>query len=113
MRRLTTTLLFLAAASPAFAQRAAGTYVVSRGGTEIGREEFTLDAGRARDRSGTSLTVRSSYPGAVPSGNVSALLLVKLASDTYELERAKAIANDMNEGYPDEEPETPSIAARM
>ena len=74
MRRLTTTLLFLAAASPAFAQRAAGTYVVSRGGTEIGREEFTLDAGRARDRSGTSLTVRSSYPGAVPSGNVSALL---------------------------------------
>lgn len=38
---------------------------------------------------------------------------VRLAAETYELERAKATANDLNEGYPDEEPETPSIAARM
>jgi hypothetical protein len=37
---------------------------------------------------------------------------VRLAADTYEIERAKATANSFNEGYPDEEPVTPSIAAR-
>ena len=73
MRLLTATLLVLAAA-PLSAQRVSGTYVVQRGGNEIGREEFALEAGRARDRSGSSLTVSSKYPGAVPSGNVSALL---------------------------------------
>jgi hypothetical protein len=73
MRLLTATLL-LALAAPLSAQRTSGTYVVQRGGNEIGREEFALEAGRARDRSGTSLTVSSRYPGALPSGNVSALL---------------------------------------
>jgi hypothetical protein len=73
MRLLTATLLILAAA-PLSAQRTSGTYVVQRGGNEIGREEFALESGRARDRSGTSLTVSSRYPGAVPPGNVSALL---------------------------------------
>lgn len=37
---------------------------------------------------------------------------VRLAADTYEIERAKATANDFNEGESDQEPETPSIAAR-
>lgn len=37
---------------------------------------------------------------------------VRLAEQRYETERAKAISNDFNEGYPDQEPETPSIAAR-
>lgn len=73
MRLLTAALLVLSAA-PLSAQRVSGTYVVQRGGNEIGREEFALESGRARDRSGTSLTISSSYPGAVPSGNVSALL---------------------------------------
>jgi hypothetical protein len=38
--------------------------------------------------------------------------IVRLAADTYEVERAKATANDFNEGHPDAEPETPSIAVR-
>lgn len=73
MRLLTATLLLLLAA-PLSAQGTSGTYVVQRGDNEIGREEFALESGRARDRSGTSLTVSSRYPGALPSGNVSALL---------------------------------------
>ncbi|HEU4829838.1 MAG TPA: hypothetical protein VFT04_11650 [Gemmatimonadales bacterium] len=73
MRLLTAALLILVAA-PLSAQRVSGTYVVQRGGNEIGREAYTLESGRARDRSGTSLTVSSRYPGAMPSGNVSALL---------------------------------------
>ena len=72
MRFLTAACLALVAA-PLSAQ-ASGTYIVRRAGNEIGREQFTLADGRARDRSGTSLTVSSRYPGAVPSGSVSALL---------------------------------------
>ncbi|HEU5049124.1 MAG TPA: hypothetical protein VFU00_02305 [Gemmatimonadales bacterium] len=72
MRFLTAACLALVAA-PLSAQ-ASGTYIVRRGGNEIGREQYTLADGRARDRSGTSLTVSSRYPGAVPSGSVSALL---------------------------------------
>lgn len=72
MRFLTAACLALVAA-PLSAQ-ASGTYVVRRGGNEIGREQFKLEDGRARDRSGTSLTVSSRYPGAMPAGSVSALL---------------------------------------
>ena len=72
--RLQIAALLLLAAAPLSAQRASGTFVVQRGGNEIGREEFALESGRARDRSGTSLTVSSRYPGALPAGNVSALL---------------------------------------
>ncbi len=38
--------------------------------------------------------------------------MVRLAADTYEIERAKAIADDFNEGYPDVEPDTASLRAR-
>jgi hypothetical protein len=72
--RLQTAALLILLAAPLSAQQASGTYVVQRGGNEIGREEYTLEAGRARDRSGSSLTVSSRYPGALPSGSVSALL---------------------------------------
>ncbi|HEX6089004.1 MAG TPA: hypothetical protein VFZ13_02480 [Gemmatimonadales bacterium] len=72
--RLQTAALLILLAAPLSAQQVSGTYVVQRGGNEIGREEYALEAGRARDRSGTSLTVSSRYPGALPSGNVSALL---------------------------------------
>jgi hypothetical protein len=37
---------------------------------------------------------------------------VEYARENYEVEKARAAANDLNEGYPDEEPTTPSIAAR-
>lgn len=72
--RLQTAALLILLAAPLSAQQASGTYVVQRGGNEIGREEYALEAGRARDRSGSSLTVSSRYPGALPSGSVSALL---------------------------------------
>ena len=72
--RLQTAALLLLVVAPLSAQRTSGTYVVQRGGNEIGREEFALESGRARDRSGTSLTVSSRYPGALPAGNVSTLL---------------------------------------
>ncbi|HLS47737.1 MAG TPA: hypothetical protein VK012_04415 [Gemmatimonadales bacterium] len=70
MRCLTAALL-VALATPAAAQRSSGTYIIQRGGSEIGREQFTLEDG-ARDRSGTSLTVSARYPG---SGATSALLV--------------------------------------
>lgn len=54
-------------------ERASGTYVVRRGGTEIGREQFTLEPG-ARDRSGSTLTISSSYPSAPRGGAVGARL---------------------------------------
>jgi len=72
--RLHSAALLILLAAPLSAQQASGTYVVQRGGNEIGREEYALEAGRARDRSGSSLTVSSRYPGALPSGSVSALL---------------------------------------
>ena len=72
--RLQTAALLILLAAPLSAQQVSGTYVVQRGGNEIGREEYALEAGRARDRSGSSLTVSSRYPGALPSGSVSTLL---------------------------------------
>jgi hypothetical protein len=50
-------------------ERASGTYIVTRSGGEVGREEFTLEPG-ARDRSGSTLTVSSTYPAATRGGKV-------------------------------------------
>ncbi|HXH24045.1 MAG TPA: hypothetical protein VNI78_02275 [Vicinamibacterales bacterium] len=38
--------------------------------------------------------------------------LVRNAMDMYEAMRGRATANDFNEGYPDAEPDAPSVAAR-
>ncbi len=67
--RLRYAVLGLLATLPARAEAqgaASGTLVVERGGTEIGREEFTLEQGRKRGLSGTTLTVSSRYPSASP-----------------------------------------------
>jgi len=66
-------LLALLAAPLAAQDRASGTYVVERAGSEIGSEQFTLEPG-ARDRSGTTLTVSSRYPGAPRGGTVASRL---------------------------------------
>ena len=50
-------------------ERVSGTYIVQRGGSEIGRDQFTLEPG-ARDRSGSTLTISSNYPGAPRGGTV-------------------------------------------
>ena len=72
--RLSTIGCLLLLAVPLQAQeRASGTYIVRRGGTEIGREQFTLEPG-ARDRSGSTLTISSSYPSAPGGGAVGARL---------------------------------------
>lgn len=70
MRLFAIGTLLLAAPSLVAAQSATGTYVVSRGGNEIGREEFTLEPGTRDNRSGSTLTVASTYPGAPRGGRV-------------------------------------------
>ena len=50
-------------------ERASGTYIISRSGGEVGREEFALEPG-ARDRSGSTLTVSATYPSASRGGQI-------------------------------------------
>jgi hypothetical protein len=64
MRTLIAGLMLLQAA-PLTAQ--GGTLIVRRNGTEIGREQVTFEQGRRRGLSGTTLTISSKYPGAVPT----------------------------------------------
>jgi hypothetical protein len=64
MRTLIAGLMLLQAA-PLAAQ--GGTLVVRRNGTEIGREQVTFEQSRRRGLSGTTLTISSKYPGAVPT----------------------------------------------
>ena len=66
-------LLALFAAPLAAQESASGTYIAARGGSEIGTEQFALAPG-ARDRSGTTLTVSSRYPGAARGGTVASRL---------------------------------------
>ncbi len=63
-------LLLVLAVQPAFAQAGGRVLVVSRGGAEIGREQFTLTDGRDRDAEGTTLVVSSAYPGESPVQNL-------------------------------------------
>jgi hypothetical protein len=58
--------LMLLQAVPLAAQ-GGGTLIVRRNGTEIGREQVTLEQGRRRGLSGTTLTIASRYPGAAPT----------------------------------------------
>lgn len=58
--------LMLLQAVPLAAQ-SGGTLVVRRNGTEIGREQVTFEQSRRRGLSGTTLTISSKYPGAVPT----------------------------------------------
>lgn len=68
-------LLLAHQVSPALAQAAAPiTLVVTEGGKEIGREEFTLTSGRGRGASGSTLTAMAKYPAAVPTTRLMALL---------------------------------------
>ena len=58
--------LLMLVPSPAAGQGAAsGTLVVRRGGTEIGREDFSFEQPRKRHL-GPTLTVSAKYPSATP-----------------------------------------------
>lgn len=70
-------LLLVLAVQPAFAQAGGRVLVVSRGGAEIGREQFTLTDGRDRDAAGSTLVISSAYPGESPVQNLD----VKLQRD--------------------------------
>ncbi len=68
-------LLLMPTTGPAAAQQAEPIrLVVQEGGREIGREEFTLEQGRARGAPGTTLTAGARYPGSKPSTQLSAVL---------------------------------------
>jgi hypothetical protein len=68
-------LLLAHQVSPALAQAAAPiTLVVTEGGKEIGREEFTLTSGRGRGSSGTTLTATARYPATAATTRLAALL---------------------------------------
>lgn len=68
-------LLLAHQASPVLAQATAPiTLVVTEGGTEIGREEFTLTSGRGRGASGTTLAATAKYPATTPTTRLTALL---------------------------------------
>ncbi len=60
---------------PAQAQTAAPvTLIVTRGGSEIGREDFTLAKGRGRGAPGTTLSATARYPATGPTTRLTALL---------------------------------------
>ena len=65
--------LMLLQTGPLLAQ-ASGTLVVRRSGTEIGREQVTLEQGRRRGLNGTTLTVAAKYPAAAPATQLGARL---------------------------------------
>lgn len=67
--------LCLLLASPALAQAPASiTLVVTQGGREIGREDFTLTPGRGRGSPGTTLSATARYPATVPTTRLTAVL---------------------------------------
>jgi hypothetical protein len=68
-------LLLAHQASPALAQAATPiTLVVSQGGQEIGREDFTLIQGRGRGAPGTTVSATARYPATAPTTRLTALL---------------------------------------
>ncbi len=72
MRTLLAGLLLLQA-TPLLAQNAS-TLVVRRNGAEIGREQMTLEQGRRRGLTGTTLTISAKYPAAAPTSQLGARL---------------------------------------
>jgi hypothetical protein len=74
--RATALLLPLALqTSPALAQADAPiTLIVTQGGKEIGREDFTLTKGRGRGAAGTTLSATARYPAGVPTKRLTAVL---------------------------------------
>jgi hypothetical protein len=68
-------LLLAHQTSPALAQSGSPlTLVVTQGGKEIGREEFTLTKGRGRGAPGSTLSATARYPATVPTTRLTALL---------------------------------------
>jgi hypothetical protein len=67
MRTLFAGLMLLQTA-PLVAQSGATTLEVRRNGTEIGREKLTLEDGRRRGLTGTTLTIAAQYPATAPIG---------------------------------------------
>ena len=67
-------LLLAHQVSPALAQAAPITLIISEGGKETGREEFTLTSGRGRGASGTTLAATAKFPAAIPTTRLTALL---------------------------------------
>lgn len=68
-------LLLAHQASPALAQAPDPiTLVVTQGGREIGREDFTLTPGRGRGSPGTTLSATARYPATVPTTRLTAVL---------------------------------------
>jgi len=62
-------------AGPAWAQAGAPvTLVITQGGKEIGREDFTLTRGRGRGAAGTTLSATARYPAASPTSRLTAQL---------------------------------------
>lgn len=60
---------------PALAQADAPiTLIVMQGGTEIGKEDFTLTKGRGRGAAGTTLSATARYPAAAPTTRLTAVL---------------------------------------
>ncbi len=67
-------LLLVHQASPAPAQAEPITLLITEGGKEIGREDFSLTQGRGRGATGTTLTATAKYPAAVATTRLTALL---------------------------------------
>jgi hypothetical protein len=68
-------LLLALQTSPALAQADAPiTLIVTQGGKEIGREDFTLTKGRGRGAAGTTLSATARYPAGVPTKRLTAVL---------------------------------------
>jgi hypothetical protein len=73
--RIAAVLLLLVPAGQALGQEAPPTkLVIQQGGKEIGREEFTLQAGRARGAPGSSLHATARYPATNPTQKLTATL---------------------------------------
>lgn len=68
-------LLLAHQTSPALAQADAPiTLIVTQGGKEVGREDFTLTKGRGRGAAGTTLSATARYPATTPTTRLTAVL---------------------------------------
>ncbi len=86
LRAAALVLLLAHQTSPALAQQADApiTLIVTQGGKEIGRENFTLTKGRGRGAAGSTLRATAGYPANSPTTRLTAEL-----ERTAELEIAK------------------------
>ena len=75
LRRAVFPLLLMLQAAPAAAQQPAGIELrVEEGGREIGRESFSLQSGRARGATGSTLSASARYPATSPTTQLHAVL---------------------------------------